>query len=524
MSTDKFEQHNSQGSIIKSSSILASGTLLSRILGFLRDMILAQMLGTGFRADAFFVAFRIPNLLRDLVGEGASNSAVVPVLMEYQAKKEIKEFWQVVSSILILALMGLSVMTVVGVFLAPVIVRVIAPGFLADPQKLKLSIQLTQIMFPYLVLIGLTAHTMAILYTFRSFLTPAFGPCLLNLAMIISALLAPHFFKEPVYGLALGVLLGGTLQLLFQTFPLFRQRPMWQIPRPLVHPGAVRIGKLLVPRMMGTAVYELNLIVDTFCASLFFLVGLGGISAIYYSNRIVQFPMGIVGFSLSSASLPALSSLAAHKDYESFKKTVLFALENIFFLMAPAAVVMLVLGEPIIRILFQRGQFDTYSTTITSYALFYYALGLLSFGGIKIMSTAFYALQDTKTPVKITAACLGLTIVLNFLLAIPMKIGGIALASSITATVNLSLLLWQMEKRIGAFRRELKDFLFKILTASLLTALILYFAWHNITWKHEAIKFFLLAPAACVVYVVLCAYLRVEHAVKIVKWIGKRRA
>lgn len=519
MSMDNLTHHNSRRALVKSTSILSLGTLTSRILGFVRDVILARMLGTGGSADAFFVAFRIPNLLRDLVGEGASNAAVVPVLMEYKAKKEDRDFWQVVSSILILAIMGLSMMTVLGILLSPALVRVIAPGFLVDPQKLALTIRLTQIMFPYLLLIGLTAHTMAILYAFRSFLTPAFGPCLLNLAMIVSALLAPRLFKQPVYGLAIGVIVGGALQLLFQTIPLFKRKPLWQVPRPLVHPGAIKIGRLLLPRMAGTAVYELNLLVDTLCASLAFLVGIGGISAIYYANRIVQFPMGIFGFAFSSASLPALASLAAEKKIDEFKKMMLFSLENIFFLMAPAAVVMLVLGEPMIRMLFERGAFDPYSTTITAYVLFYSALGLLSFGGIKIMSTAFYALQDTRTPVKIAAMCLCLTVVLNFLLAIPMKIGGVALASSIAATVNLSLLLWRMEQRIGAFRSDLRGYVMKIMAAGLFMGIALAGAWKFFSISHPVLKFFILAPVSCALYLMFCFYLKVEHAGKMVRWV-----
>ncbi|MCR4338136.1 MAG: hypothetical protein NUV91_10065, partial [Candidatus Omnitrophica bacterium] len=197
---------DSHRSIIKSSSILSLGTLASRILGFLRDIILAKVFGTGFRADAFFVAFKIPNLFRDLVGEGATNSAVVPIFAEYKTKKTKEEFWQFASVILFWALVVLSFITVLGILLAPWIVRIIAPGFIADPAKLNLTVRLTQILFPYLILIGLTAHTMALLYTFRSFASPAFGPCLLNLSMIAGALLSVRFMEEPVYGMAASVL------------------------------------------------------------------------------------------------------------------------------------------------------------------------------------------------------------------------------------------------------------------------------------------------------------------------------
>lgn len=521
MSTDNSSHHNSPRSVIRSTSILSLGTLASRILGFVRDVVLARMLGTGFKADAFFVALRIPNLLRDLVGEGASNAAIVPVLMEYKTKREAREFWQVVSSVLVLGLMGLSVLTVLGIWLSPVIVRVIAPGFWVSPEKFLLTVRLTKIMFPYLVLIGLTAHSMAVLYVFRAFITPAFGPCLLNLAMIAGALVGGRYFEEPVFAIALGVLIGGVLQLAFQFIPLLRKDAVLRWPRPLVHPGAIQIGRLLLPRMAGTAVYELNLVVDTFYASLSAIVGLGGISAIYYANRIVQFPMGIFGFALSSASLPTLSALASEGRLEEFKRMLLFSLENILFLMAPAGIVMLVLGEPVIRILFQRGAFDTYSTIISSTALFFYALGLLSFGGIKLLGTAFYALQDTRTPVKTAAWCLGINFVLNLLLMFPMKVAGLALASSIAATVNFGLLLVFMEKRVGIFRAELRGYLFKILSAGLLTGIILALAWNVFTGR-EVIKFFILAPLSCVAYLGFCVMLKVEHAGKLVRWIARR--
>ncbi|HSV44134.1 MAG TPA: murein biosynthesis integral membrane protein MurJ, partial [Candidatus Bathyarchaeia archaeon] len=380
MSTEKILGLNSIRSLVKSMSVISLGTLASRILGFVRDIILAKFFGTGFRADAFFVAFRIPNLFRDLVGEGAANSAVVPVFSEYLQKEKEEFFWRFVSIVLVFAILVLTAITLFGVLLAPMIVRMMAPGFIGDPGKLMLTVRLTKIVFPYLVFIGLTAYSMAILYTFRKFAVPAFSPCLLNIVIIISALFSTRFLAEPMYGLAAGVLIGGVLQMAVQIPPLMKIGYKFQRPATMRHPGVLQIGRLLLPRMIGSGVYQFAIFIDTFCASLAGIVGAGGISAIYYSNRIIQMPMGVFGFALASAALPTLSFFAAHQDLKNLRLTLNFAIENILFVMTPISVVTMVLAEPIIRILFERGAFDEYSTAITSSALLFYSIGLFAVG------------------------------------------------------------------------------------------------------------------------------------------------
>jgi len=267
MSTSKYSHPDSHKSIIKSTSILSVGTLSSRILGFIRDIILARLLGTGIQAEAFFAALKIPNLFRDLVGEGATNAAVVPMFAEYKEKKEKEEFWNFVSVVLCLAFIILSAITIIGILAAPVIVRGIAWGFIGDAQKLNLAIHLTRVMFPYLIFIGLTAYCTGILFTFRSFAVPAFSPCLLNISIITSALIAARRMEDPVYGLAIGVLVGGVLQLVVQIKPLLKTGIRFKFPKTLNHDGAKRVGKLLVPRMIGSSVYQLTVLIDTICAS-----------------------------------------------------------------------------------------------------------------------------------------------------------------------------------------------------------------------------------------------------------------
>lgn len=508
---------DSHRSLIKSTSIISVGTLSSRILGFIRDIILAKMFGTGFRADAFFVAQKIPNLFRDFVGEGATNSAVVPIFSEYLVKKDKKEFWQFVSVVLILALIVLSALTVIGILVSPWLVRMIAPGFMAQPEKLELTIRLTKWLFPYLILIGMTAYSMAVLYSFRMFTAPAFSPCLLNLAMIISVPLSVRFLKEPTYGLAAGVLVGGALQLAAQIRPMRKAGVRFE-KGPLNHPGALRVGKLLLPRVFGAGVYQLNVFIDTFCASLSSIVGPGGISAIYYANRIIQFPMGVFGFALASAALPTLSGLASQSQTDQLKKTLVFTLENILFVMFPMSMILIIFSHPIIRLLFERGEFNQYSTAITANALLFSAMGLFSFGGIKILVTAFHALQDTRTPVKVAAACLVINTVLNFALMKPLKIGGIALASSIAATVDFLWLWHLLNKRLGGINGGFNRFLKKTLVAVVVAGFLAYGVWQMRFIHGEVLRLTLACFVGIAVYGTMCFLLKVVQARKIYSW------
>jgi len=523
MSTDKSPASDSRLSIMRSTRIISLGTLSSRILGFFRDVILAKVFGTGFQADALFVAFRIPNMFRDLVGEGATNSAVVPVLTEYKETRERAEFWRFVSAVLVCALVVLSVITLCGILWAPYIIRLIAPGFMAEPEKLALTIQLTRILFPYLVFIGLTAYSMAILYTFRMFRAPAFSPCLLNISIIISALLSSRYLEEPTYGLAAGILVGGLLQLAFQLGPLFKTGFRLRWPGTVRHPGVFKVGKLLIPRLFGAGVYQLTIFIDTFCASLSAIVGVGGISAIYFANRIVQFPMGVFGLALASAVLPSLSSLAAQKETEKLKETIIFALENVLFIMFPASVLIMLLSNPLIRLLFERGQFNHYSTMITSSALLFYSIGLFSFGGVKIMVTAFHSLQDTKTPVKVAAVSLLINASLNFLLMGPMKIGGIALASSIAASINFLWLFFSLNHRMGGFNSGFRKFVPKVLLASCVMGIVVHLAWQYCFVINEAVSMFFAGLVGFVCYGMLCHVLKIDQAKKVYRWMKEVR-
>lgn len=510
---------DSNRGIIKSTSIISLGTLFSRLLGFIRDIILAKLFGTGQSADAFFVAFRIPNMFRDVLGEGATNSTVVPVFAEYVVQKDKVRIWNFFSVILTLLLMVLSVVTILGIVFSPWIVRVIAPGFGAQTPKLLLTIQLTQLMFPYLVFIGLTAYFMGILFTLRSFASSAFGPCLLNIAMIVSALIASRTMAEPVFGLAIGVLVGGVLQLLVQVRSLSKNDIRFQKPKTLAHPGAQKVGRLLFPRLLGTAVYQLNVFVDTFCASLSSIVGLGGVSALYYATRIIQFPLGVVSVALASAILPVMAGFASQQNMDDFKRTLVFSLKNIFLVMVPTSVFLVLFSIPIIKILFERGEFGQYSTAITSSALLFSAIGLVSFAGARIMVTAFHSLQDTKTPVKVAGICLMVNLVLNFALMHPLKIGGIALASSISGTINFLALFSIMDKRIKGLSEQLGEYLLRIILISVVMGLAAVLIWPWLIVFDLTTRFVMIGILSFIIFAAMSLALRIEQVVTIFRWI-----
>lgn len=520
MSTNNSRADNSHGSIVKATSILTFGTLLSRILGFVRDIVFASILGTG--ADAFFVAFKIPNLFRAFVGEGATNSAVVPVFVEYYEKNEKKDFFEFVRIVITWGFLIVTGITALGVIFAPLLIAIATPGFIKDPVNFSLAVNLTRLMFPYLIFISLTAYFMGLLFTLRSFKVAALQSCFLNMAIIISAFISSHYKLSAVYCLSFGVIVGGLLQFLSQLIQSLRKGFVYKIPKQLYHQGAIRIGKLMVPRMVGSGIYQINVLVDTFCASLSFIVGMGGISAIYFANRLVQFPLGVFGLSLASAALPALSSHAHKKEYSEFKNILVFSLENVFFVLMPCTIFLMIFARPIIQILFQRGAFNFESTIVTSDALFYYSIGLFSYCANKILVSAFHAFQDTKTPVKIAGICLFVNAILNFILMFPMKIGGIALASSIAGILNFMILYYIMHKRINDLSEGIREYFVKVLIASFLMGSIMILIWNNLFINAGIYKLAFTCFVGFFSYFVITVILRLKQSAAIIDLFKRR--
>jgi len=499
-------------SIIRSTGIIGAFTFLSRILGFLRDMLIARIFGTGMAIQAFVVAFRIPNLIRELIGEGSANAAFVPVFSEYLIKNK-NELFKVVNIIFNLLFILLCLITLLGIFFSPLIVKLMAPGFIKDIQKLNLTILLTQFMFPYLVFIGLTAYAMGILNTFKAFALPAFGPALLNISLIVFALIS-GFFSQPVMALAWGVLVGGILQLVIQIPSLYKRGFRFRLFEiRLSHPAVRKVVHLLTPRIFGSAIYQLNVFMDTVFASFSHIVGEGAVAAIYYANRLIQFPLAVFGIALSTASLPVMSQQVAIQNIAELKKTVSFSLRSIFLIMLPSSMFLFLLSTPIIKVLFQRGNFDVYSTSITSYALIFYSLGLTFFSAVKVVSSAFFSLQDTSTPVKTTCFCLIINIILNFILMWPLKVGGLALASSLSSFLNFLLLFYSLERKIGELeRRQIIDSFLRILLATLITGFFISIFWQNIFLNlDEYLRLITVIGLASLVFILSCILLKVKE-------------
>ncbi|HRR42144.1 MAG TPA: murein biosynthesis integral membrane protein MurJ [Syntrophales bacterium] len=434
--------------VVKAAGVVGLATGLSRVFGYIRDMVVAHFFGAGMATDAFFVAFRIPNLLRRLLAEGSLTVSFVPVFMEYLKRKSREDALELANVSFTLLSIILVVISVAGVLLSPLIVTIMAPGFMKTPDKYALTVFLTRLMFPYIFFISLVALCMGILNSLRHFAAPALSPVVLNISMIAAALTLRPFFPEPITALAVGVIIGGILQLALQ-FPFLlklgvRLKPDFRFN----HPGVRKVGLLMLPAVFGAAVYQINIFISTLIAS--FLPG-GSVSYLYYADRVVELPLGIFGIAIGTASLPSLSAQVARGEIEAMKKTLTFSLRLILFIAIPAMIALVALREPIISVLFQRGEFDAQSTALTAQALFYYSLGLWAFSGIRVVVSAFYSFQDTKTPVYVGIVALVVNTVFSIILMFPLKHGGLALATSIATAVNMITLSVILKRRIGRF-------------------------------------------------------------------------
>jgi len=451
--------------LLFSAGIISGATLCSRLLGFLRDMIIAQMFGAKMVADAFFVAFRLPNLLRKLMGEGALSSSFIPVFTEYLHKKTKKEAWELAGNVISLVIILLIAIVIFSIILAPLIVMIFAPGFHKSPEKFHLTTLLARILFPYIFFIGLSALFMGILNSLNHFLIPALNPALLNIAMIIGALFIAPKFNTPIIGLAIGVLIGGVAQLFFQLPILIKKGMNFKFSLNIHHEGLRRIGALMLPSTIGLAVAEINSMVDTLLAT---LLPEGSVSYLYYSNRLIQFPLGLFGIAIGTAILPTMSAQAARKKIPALKETFSFGLRLVMFITLPATVGLIICRKAIIAILFQRGAFTASATQATAIALLFYAVGLFAYAGVKVVVPVFYSLQDTKTPVKIAIYSMLANIVLNIILMQPLKHAGLALATALASMLNFTLLLYYLRKKMGRLGgRQILISCLKIIAASI---------------------------------------------------------
>ncbi len=516
MSTDK--------SIIRSAGVVSLATIISRILGFIRDVVIARLFGVYIYAQAFIIAFRIPNLLRDLVGEGAANASLVPVFSEYEARRSKEEFWELANVVLNILLVVITAIVLLGILFSPVIVRLIAPGFTAEPEKFFQTVRLNRFIFPYILLISLVAYSTGILNSLKHFTVPAFAPCLLNISIIIFALV----FGEGIKGLALGVLVGGFLQLAVQIPVLYKKGFRLRLFRRFRHPAAKTIGKLMLPRLGSSAIYQVNNFVDSIFGSLAWIVGEGGVAVLYFSYRLIQFPLGIFSNALFQVMLPTFSTQALETNRDALKQTLSFGLRAVFFVLLPASVGLAVLAQPIIGALFQGGKFDAYSTQLTARALSCYSLGLCAYGATKILQGCFFALKDTATPAKVAFLALISNIILNAILMWPLKIAGIALATSISGIGTFIILFFILRKRMGDFySRDVFSSFWRILAASFGMGLICYFlAQKDLPGGNALVNkignLSLKLIAGCLSYILFCFVFRVREMRELWCWVARR--
>jgi putative peptidoglycan lipid II flippase len=418
-------------------------TLLSRISGFVRDVVLSYFFGASGIADAFFVAFRIPNFFRRLFAEGAFNQAFVPVLARYreQPRAELEEFVRVIFGNL-----GTVVLIVVfaGVLFAPGLITVFAPGFWADPERFDLATNLVRNTFPYLGFISLTAFAGSLLNSHHRYAIPAFTPVLLNISLISAALTASLWFSEPVYALAWGVLLAGAAQLLFQVIPLARLGLLLRPKLALRHQGAKRVGALLLPAVFASSVGQINALIDTMLAS---TLVTGSISWLYYSDRLLELPIGLVAVALGTVLLPNLSRLAREDSREGFLATLDWGLRMAVLFGLPAAVALYLLALPLIATIFLHGALTTIDALMASLSLQAFAVGLLPLVLVKVLAPAFFAHEDTRSPFRAGVVAVAVNIVINLSLFQIMGHVGLALGTACAAWVNALLLARGLHQR-----------------------------------------------------------------------------
>ncbi len=472
--------------VAKAAGIVGSATAVSRVMGYIRDMAMSWAFGTGLAADAFYMAYRIPNLLRELLAEGSMSAAFIPVFAETLTKESKESALHLANAVFARLLVILIVLTGLGIIFAPYVVNVIAYGWMHKAEyhdKYLLGITLTRIMFPYLLFIGLAALAMGMLNSLRYFLTPALSPVMLNVMTISAVVLSIRFMAQPIMGVAVGVVLGGMCQFLIQVPGLQKQGMRMRPEFKPSHPGVKKIGRLILPVILSSSVNQLNIVVTTIFAS---FLATGSIAYLYYAMRFVHFPLGIFGVAIATAVLPTMSTQAARREMTEFRETLSFGLRLVFFIMFPAMAGLITLRVPIVNLLLQHGHFDRASTLGVAFALLCYAVGLWAFAGVRIVVQAFYALQDTRTPVVIALVsfCSNIVLIAFFVFKTPLAHGGLALAVSFAAMLNISLLTVQLRKKIGRIdaSRILRSLL-KIIPASLVISVIGWWIGRNPVWE-----------------------------------------
>lgn len=496
--------------ILRQAGTVSFATLLSRVLGYVRDALVAAAFGGGGLTDAFYAAFRIPNLLRRLLGEGPLTAAFVPLFthrLETGEGGEARRFFQTLFSTLGLLLTGLVIL---GIVFAPQLVGVVAWGFRTDPEKFDLTVRLTRVMFPFVLFVCLAAVSSGALNALGHFFVPALAPAMLSVAEIAFIFFLFKLWTNPLDGLAVSALVGGVLHFAV-LLPLLHREKMplrwhWE-PR---HPEVRRVGLALLPAVWGLSVDQISAFIDTLCAS--FLME-GSVTALYNSNRLMQLPLALFGIAMSTAALPSLSASLARGDARETKETLNLSLRLVFFTVVPAMVGLIALGTPIVQILFEHGRFTPWATALTASALAGYALGLPAYAAVKVLASAFYAMKDTRTPVRVANISMGVNIAGNLMLMGPWGVGGLAFATAIASVVNAALLFWLLRRRLGLLGgRRLALSLARAAAASLFMGLAAW-AWTRWGFGPLALRVTVAVAGGAALYFALARLLRSEESV-----------
>jgi putative peptidoglycan lipid II flippase len=469
-----------KGKIAKAAGVMSAATFISRVLGYIRDMIFAFYFGATGVSDTFFAAFRIPNLLRELFAEGSMSAAFIPVLTEYRQKQGEGEASRLVKITFTFILVVVGLVCVLGVLFSPAIVTVIAPGFLGSAEKFSLTVLLTRIMFPFLLFISLAALVMGALNTKKVFFIPALAPAMLNITLIMSIILFESKSKQPITAAAIGVLAGGFVQFAFQLPSFFKNKYSLGFDTDFGHPGIKKMSILLIPATLALSVSQINIVVSNILAS--FLPS-GSITYLFYSMRLIQFPIGIFGVAMGTAVLPTLSEHAVKGNLDLLREDFSFALRLLFFISIPSMAGLIALREPIVNLLFQRGQFDYSATRGTAEALLFYSIGIWSVVGVRVVTAAFYSMQDTKTPVKVAVIGVLANLILSLSLMGPMKHSGLALANALASGINFLILFYMLRKKLKRIdaKKIIRSFA-KISGASLIMGLVGWLILHGDLW------------------------------------------
>lgn len=473
--------------LLRALASISAMTLLSRVLGFVRDAIIARTFGAGMATDAFFVAFKLPNLLRRLFAEGAFSQAFVPVLAEYKNRKGDDATRLLIARVATLLFVVLTAVTALAIVAAPLVVLISAPGFADEPDKFALTVDMTRVLFPYIIFMSLVAFSGGILNTWSRFLVPAFTPVLLNIAMILAAAVAAPYFDPPAMALAWGAFVGGVMQLALQ-IPALRKLgllPRWDwAPR---DEGVRRILILMGPAALGVSVAQISLLINTLFAS---FLETGSVSWLYYADRLMEFPTGMLGVALGTLLLPSLAKHHADNDPGEYSKLLDWGLRMTLLLAAPAAVALGIIAVPLITTLFHYGEFSAHDVEMTRQALVAYSIGLLGLILVKILAPGFYARQNVKTPVKIALLTLLATQAMNLAFIWKLQHAGLALSIGLGACLNAAVLYYQLRKQaIYQPQPGWAAFLAKLALALMLMAIALWLGMREEThWLHYHAK------------------------------------